>query len=154
MKPNRRDLLKLSALTPALGQAASSTPGPIGVRVTAGDQRYAEGAKLAWRAEAGSSADSIVVDPSSRFQEILGFGAAMTDSACYMFQHLEPAAREKLFHELFHPSELGLNVCRVCVGASDYARNAYSFDEGEPDPEMKRFSIDHDREYILPQLKR
>jgi hypothetical protein len=24
----------------------------------------------------------------------------------------------------------------------------YSFDEGEPDPDLKRFSIDHDRGYI------
>src|SRR6185369_4720668 len=30
---------------------------------------------------------------------------------------------------------------------------AYSFDEGEPDPELSRFSIDHDREYILPILR-
>jgi glucosylceramidase len=29
----------------------------------------------------------------------------------------------------------------------------YSFDEGAPDPELRRFSIDHDREYILPMLQ-
>jgi glucosylceramidase len=58
-----------------------------------------------------------------------------------------------LFHELFHPSELGLNVCRICIGASEHSTEVYSFDEGEPDPDMKRFSIDHDRGYILPSLR-
>jgi glucosylceramidase len=29
----------------------------------------------------------------------------------------------------------------------------YSFDEGEPDPDLKRFSIEHDRKYLLPMLR-
>jgi glucosylceramidase len=29
----------------------------------------------------------------------------------------------------------------------------YSYDEGDPDPELQRFSIDHDKQYILPQLR-
>ena len=47
-----------------------------------------------------------------------------------------------------------LNVCRTCIGASDYSRTVYSFDEStEPDPELKKFSIDHDKAYILPMLR-
>ncbi len=43
---------------------------------------------------------------------------------------------------------------RTCIGASDYSRTAYSFDESPvPDPDLKRFSIAHDREYILPVLR-
>lgn len=48
---------------------------------------------------------------------------------------------------------MNLNVCRTCIGASDYSTKVYSFDEGDPDPELRRFSIDHDREYILPMLR-
>ena len=84
---------------------------------------------------------------------MLGFGAAFTDAACYTFNRLEPAARESLFHELFHPSEMGLNLCRTCIGASDYSTEVFSYDEGEPDPEMKRFSIAHDQAYVLPMLR-
>ena len=47
---------------------------------------------------------------------------------------------------------MGLSVGRVCVGASDYSTSVYSFDEGAPDPELTRFSIEHDRAYILPML--
>ena len=95
----------------------------------------------------------IVLNPTLKFQEILGFGGAFTDAACYTFNRLTPSAREKLLHEMFHPSEMGLSVCRICVGSSDYSRTVYSFDEGAPDPDLTRFSIDHDREYILPILR-
>ncbi len=53
----------------------------------------------------------------------------------------------------FIPSEMGLNVCRTCIGSSDYSTEMFSYDEGEPDPEMKRFSIAHDQAYVLPMLR-
>ncbi len=56
--------------------------------------------------------------------------------------------------QLFSPDEMALNVCRTCTGSSDFSRSVYSFDEGsDPDPELKRFSIDHDKAYILPTLR-
>jgi glucosylceramidase len=70
-----------------------------------------------------------------------------------MLNQLSQAAREQLFDEMFHPSQMGLNVCRTCMGSSDYSTKVYSYDEGDADPELNRFSINHDREYILPMLK-
>ena len=41
--------------------------------------------------------------------------------------------------ELFAPDEMALSVCRTCIGASDYSRTVYSFDESaEPDPELTK----------------
>jgi hypothetical protein len=160
----RRDLVKLaSAGVVALAQSAVARgqdateavrpAGEIAVRVTGGAKRFAQEPPLRWRPERGSSADSVVIDPGMRYQEILGFGAAFTDAACYVFQQLSPESREQLFRELFHPSEMGFSVCRICVGSSDYASEPYSYDEGEPDPELRRFSIDHDRPYVIPILR-
>ena len=57
-------------------------------------------------------------------------------------------------HEIFGPDQMAFNVCRTCTGSSDYSRSVYSFDESdEPDPELKKFSIDHDKAYIIPILK-
>jgi glucosylceramidase len=155
----RRDFVKLSTaalvLADAVNVPAAETDVPAGeieVHVTAGSKRYAREAPVNWRPVDGPTDDAIVLNPRETYQEVLGFGAAFTDAACYTFQRLDTGAREQLFHELFHPSEMGLNVCRTCIGSSDYSRNVYSFDEGDPDPELKRFSIDHDREYILPML--
>jgi glucosylceramidase len=95
-----------------------------------------------------------VLQPGRRLQPILGFGAALTDAACYMINQMPEAAREELLHELFDPKQMGFGVCRLCIGSSDYARTLYSYDEGEPDPQLERFSIEHDRAYILPIVRR
>src|SRR5262249_39057484 len=39
------------------------------------------------------------------------------------------------------------------MGSSDYSRELFSYDEGDPDPEMQRFSIEHDKAYVLPTLR-
>jgi glucosylceramidase len=123
------------------------------VRITGGNLRYSTAAPLSWKTGQKVGANEITVDPTRKFQEMLGFGAAFTDAACYTFHRLSAPAREQLFHTLFHPSEMGLNVCRTCMGASDYSTEVFSYDEGEPDPEMTRFSISHDQEYVLPMLR-
>lgn len=133
-------------------KAFAQTPGTITVRQTAGTKRFAEEGGVAWRAKAESMGDAIVIDPTKMYQDVLGFGAAMTDASTYLISQLSPDAREKFLHELFHPSELGMGVTRICVGSSDYSTEMYSFDEGEPDPDLKRFSIEHDRAYIIPEL--
>jgi len=126
----------------------------ISIWETSGDQRFAAAPQTTWRPAAATPAtDQLRLNPGIKFQEILGFGGAFTDAACYTFNQLAPAAREKLFHELFHPTEMGLSVGRICVGSSDYSTKLYSYDDGEADPELTRFSIEHDREYILPMLR-
>jgi glucosylceramidase len=169
---SRRDFLGISAL----GLAAAVTPrekvsptaaaatapdnltandaSVISVWATSGEDRFAPAPQAAWTpSSAARGADLIQLSPSVKFQEILGFGGAFTDATCYLFNRLAPTVREQLFHEMFHPSEMGLNVGRVCVGSSDYSTKVYSFDDGEPDPQLTRFSIAHDREYILPMLR-
>lgn len=122
--------------------------------VTSGKKRFERVDPLKWESSAGPTVTEVIdLNPEQRLQEILGFGAAFTDASCYMFRQLSEAARATLFHELFHPSELALSVCRTCIGASDYSTELFGYDEGEPDPELKRFSIDHDKAYVLPALR-
>jgi glucosylceramidase len=163
----RRDFLRTAAATTAVatlartvraaGPAGKWTPPPSGaiqVRVTGGDKRYAVGESLRWRAASDPDTSAIVLDPEKKQQPILGFGGAFTDAACYVISQMPEAKREALLHDLFDPQEMGLGAGRICIGSSDYARNMYSYDEGQPDPELKRFSIEHDRAYIIPILKR
>ena len=139
----------MSQTVPASAQAA----GTIAVQQTADAKRFSEEPALKWRPAEGSSNEAIVLDPSRTYQEMLGFGGALTDAAAYMINQLDVPSREKFLRELYDPSELGLEVTRVCVGSSDYAATMYSYDEGDPDPDVQRFSINHDKAYILPQLR-
>ena len=164
VRSSRRGFLKaassLAAATaiahrvPAWASAADAT-GPVKVWSTFRDKRHAAGRAPGVEAGSGNRGEC---DRCSTLreakQEMLGFGAAMTDASCYVLSQLSDAEREPIMHDLFAPDEMALNVCRTCIGASDYSRTVYSFDEStEPDPELKKFSIDHDKAYILPMLR-
>lgn len=159
---SRREFLKMSAYGVAAASTSqwaearrvSATPelGQITVYVTSDERRYQRAPSLVWKA--GNPREEVIqLDPGKKYQEMLGFGAAFTDAACYTLNRLDPSRREKLLHELFHPSEMGLNVCRTCIGSSDYSTDLFSYDEGQPDPEMSRFSIARDQSYVLPMMR-
>jgi glucosylceramidase len=162
-KSSRRGFLRVASASAAALAVSGRVPawagapggaGSVQVWSTFRDQRHAAGQPLAWKPADAVAADAIVLDTKSTRQEILGFGGAFTDATCYVLSQLSESEREAAMHDLFAPGEMALNVCRTCIGASDYSRNAYTFDESSaPDPELKKFSIDHDKAYILPVLK-
>jgi glucosylceramidase len=159
-KGSRRGFLKTAAGTAAAMTLSRAIPGfaeasgQVKVWSTFRDRRHVSGESVAWKPADQVAAEAIALDPATTKQEVLGFGAAMTDATCYVLSQMSAAERAPLMHEIFAPGEMALNVCRTCMGASDYSRTVYSFDESpEPDPELKKFSIDHDKEYILPILR-
>jgi glucosylceramidase len=116
--------------------------------------RHTPLAPLVWKAEAGAALEAISLHPESTKQEILGFGGALTDATCYILGQQTANERQAILHDFFAPGEMALNVCRTCIGASDYSRNAYSYDDSDTqDTELNKFSIDHDKAYILPVLR-
>jgi glucosylceramidase len=159
-KSSRRKFLKSASGTAAALAIANRLPalaqgsGAVKVWSTYRDKRHAEGEALAWKPLGGVAAEAISLDLSAVKQEVLGFGAAMTDSSCYVLSQMTEAERAPLMHDMFAPDAMAMNVCRTCIGASDYARTVYSFDDSpDRDPELKKFSIDHDKAYILPMLR-
>jgi glucosylceramidase len=166
----RRDVLKYAGL--GMGAAAASVLGlPVNATVEANDaqaptkpaqtevtdksgKRLAAGAEIAWTkvAKRAAAAD-VTVDPIKTAQTILGFGAAFTDAACFTLSRLSDSDRASILHTMFGQDQHALSMGRIPMGASDYSTAAYSYDDGAPDPDLKRFSIDHDRDYILPTLR-
>jgi glucosylceramidase len=160
MQSDRRSFLKTCAATAAYlavptssllwARAASETK----MWVTSKDKRAEASPGPQWHDVGGGSFTGIDIDPGKSYQQILGFGAAFTDASCYLFGSMEARQRDALLSELFGPTGLRFSVARTCIGASDYSTGAYSFDESqEPDPDLTRFSIEHDRAYILPTLR-
>ncbi len=139
-----------------LGWCAAKTGGSQDVSVwsTDRDRRHAQRESVFWEPLETARADAIVLDAATTKQDILGFGGAFTDATCYLLSRMAAEQRRILMHDLFGADAMALNVCRTTIGASDYSVEPYSYDEStEPDPALKKFSIDHDRAYILPMLQ-
>jgi glucosylceramidase len=148
------------------GQRSEGQTGPANVVaeawVTTGDQ-----AKLLAReptavistGEQDGVTTRIDVDTAVIYQEIVGFGASITDASAWLIEtKLSPMQRDSLLKELFgRTSGIGLSFTRLTIGASDFSRTHYSFDDvpaGETDSTLARFSIDPNRAEVLPVVKR
>jgi glucosylceramidase len=95
---------------------------------------------------------------SRKYQQMDGFGASFTDASAWLvYNKLSPEARDNLMKKLFDKNEgIGISMLRQPMGASDFALNVYSYDDmdkGKKDYDLKSFSINHDKAYIIPVLK-
>lgn len=160
----RRDFLKMAA-------SVSAAVAASGARPLYAQPETAPGVVRAWRTsplekfqpvqsppqwESGQEVSplAIYLEPGSTRQEILGFGGAFTDASCYLMSQMPPDARHKILSDLYGPSGLRLSVGRTCIGTSDYSTKMYSYDDAsEPDPDLKHFTIDQDRAWIIPTLR-
>src|SRR5690348_13017036 len=127
---SRREFLKTASATAAALAIARSMPalaaadapsGQVNVWGNFRDQRHAERPSLEWKKSGQVAADAIQLDMAARRQEILGFGAAITEASAYMLNRLSDAERAPVMRDLFAPDAMALNVCRTCIGSSDYA---------------------------------
>ena len=94
----------------------------------------------------------INIYPEFKYQRILGFGAAFTESSAVNFSLLSPDLQQKLIELYFGKNGIGLNFCRTHINSADYGVDEYTYVK-DGDVELKTFSIDRERKDILPMIK-
>lgn len=98
---------------------------------------------------------TISVDAGQQFQEIDGFGAAMTESSAWLIRNrLNDAQRESLLQALFgfDEGDAGISYVRIPLGASDFALDGFTYDDSCCD--LGDFSIARSRDLLAPLLMR
>ena len=140
--------------------AVVATPASVAQAwVTTADQTrlLARQSDVVIRLGADASPVVIDVDEGTSYQEMIGFGAAMTDASAYLIQHKLGAQRDAILREMFGRNPgIGLSFMRVPMGASDFSTHDYSYDDmpaGQTDSTLARFSLAEDRADKLPALK-
>jgi glucosylceramidase len=138
----------------------TGTPATANVWVTSrdGSKKLAPQPTVAFVAGTGSSSlPTIDVVDNVRYQQIEGFGGSITDSSAWILSGLTSEKRSSILTALFdRTSGLGLSFLRQPIGSSDFSLNMYTFNDIDPattDYPLANFSIDHDRQYILPVLR-
>jgi glucosylceramidase len=157
---NRRAFLRRAAATSLLAvlprRLRSEWVGskPAMLYVTDVLEKHAARAPLPWApATPGVAGLSIEIDSARQYQPILGFGGAFTEASCFLLSGMRPEARHAFLTEMYSPSGLNLSIGRCCIGASDYSRTVYSYDDVPNDMNLEHFSLKQDETYILPTLR-
>ena len=96
----------------------------------------------------------VVVDATRAFQSIEGFGAAFTEAAAVTWQKLGAPQRDALQRDYFDPHHgHGYTLCRVHMNSCDFSLGNYAHVEAPGDTELESFSIERDRQALLPFIK-
>ncbi len=143
--------LGITAITADPAQAAGAS---VSVWETTADQSRLLAAQsgATFATGSGSASQTITINPATTYQSMTGFGASFTDSSAWLVYN--SPLRNTIMTKLFDPTQgIGLDFLRQPIGASDFARSVYSYDDGASDPTLSRFSISHDNAYILPILQ-
>ena len=99
---------------------------------------------------AGSGAPSVLSELAPEREVVWrGFGGCLNEAGIAALDTLPPEQREEILDDLFLPDRMGLNFCRLPVGANDYALEWYSLDETADDYALEHFSIARDKKFVL-----
>lgn len=89
-----------------------------------------------------------------RHQTVEGFGGCFNELGWIALNKIGEEAKQQILDELFDPENgCKFNFCRMPVGANDYSAQWYSYNEVAEDYEMRHFSIERDRSYLIPYIK-
>ncbi|MBO6586635.1 MAG: hypothetical protein JJ953_11060 [Gracilimonas sp.] len=110
------------------------------------------------QAKADSELPTIEVTSNKTYQTIDGFGYSLTGGSALHISNMSASARQELLQELFGRGEgdIGVSYLRVSIGSSDLDPHTFSYNDlqaGETDEDMSEFSLDPDREHLIPVLK-
>ena len=100
-----------------------------------------------------AGATVIDVEKTPVTEDFMGFGVSLTASSCYELNTMSPKVRRAFLEDVYTEKGLGLSLARLTVGSSDYSPELYSYDDVDGDVELRHFSIDRDREYVIPMIK-
>jgi glucosylceramidase len=150
-------------LASAGGATAATTSDPYDAQVVVTSANLAQHLTrlpdVEFRAAPVSGEPGIAVNAGVTYQQINGFGAAMTDTSAWLIERRTPtAARQALMEEMFGDQGIRLDFVRIPMGASDFTHDGrpYTYDDmpaGRSDPSLLHFSIAHDTGYVLPALR-
>ncbi|PIB36849.1 glycosyl hydrolase [Reichenbachiella sp. 5M10] len=96
---------------------------------------------------------SVFVNPDKTFQELVGIGGAVTDASAEVFAGLSADKQEELLSAYYSQEGIGYSLLRTTIHSSDFGSGSYTYIE-EGDTALATFSIEHDRAYRLPMIKR
>lgn len=94
----------------------------------------------------------IALTPAVSYQEMDGFGYAITYSACYNLMQMSPADRRAFLTRTYSRTEgYGVSYARISIGCSDFSSTEYSLCDVEG---LENFRLHTDEtKYVIPILK-
>ncbi|MEM9648068.1 MAG: glycoside hydrolase family 30 protein [Bacteroidota bacterium] len=101
----------------------------------------------------GQSEVDIILLPDNKFQTITGFGGSFTEASAHLLNKLSKESRQKVIQAYFGNEVARYSLARTHMNSCDFSMGNYSYAPVEGDKNLEHFSIDEDRDDIIPMIK-
>ncbi|PKD45335.1 glycosyl hydrolase family 30 [Rhodohalobacter barkolensis] len=95
----------------------------------------------------------VSISPDDTYQEITGFGGSFTEASAYLLNELSNENRMKILEAYFGEDGARYSLTRKHMNSSDFSLSNYSYAPVEGDVNLENFSIDEDRDDMIPMIK-
>ncbi len=101
-----------------------------------------------------SNSQSVIqLKPNQEFQTITGFGGAFTESSAYLLNKLSKKNRDRILQAYFSKNEANYSLTRTHMNSCDFSLTNYSYSPVIGDKQLEHFSIDEDKDDLIPMIK-
>lgn len=99
------------------------------------------------------NASQISLNPHKEYQTITGFGGAFTESSAYLLNQLSKEKRDLILKAYFSKEGSRYSLTRTHMNSCDFSLNNYSYTPVAGDKELVHFSIEEDKNDLIPMIK-
>ena len=91
--------------------------------------------------------------PEEKFQTITGFGGSFTESSAYLLNQISKKNSATIIEAYFGESGAKYSLTRTHMNSCDFSLSQYSYAPVAGDIDSKHFSIQEDKDDIIPMIK-
>lgn len=99
------------------------------------------------------NAIEIKLFPEQKFQKIIGFGGAFTESTTYLLSKLSEKNKQKILQSYFSEKGSQYSLCRTHINSCDFSLSNYAYAMVPNDKDLENFNIERDEQTIIPIIK-
>jgi glucosylceramidase len=103
--------------------------------------------------ETSENPSKIHLNPEAIFQTITGFGGSFTESSAYLLNRLSKKNRDTILKAYFSEDGANYTLTRTHISSCDFSLNNYTYAPIADDMELNHFSIEEDRDDLIPMIK-
>ena len=96
---------------------------------------------------------SIRINPEITYQKITGFGGSFTEASAYLLNKLSSKNRDTILSAYFSKEGANYSLTRTHMNSCDFSLSNYSYSPVENDIELEHFSIQEDKDDLIPMIK-
>ena len=94
------------------------------------------------------------IDPSTTYQNIFGFGGALTQSSAAVYKSLPKDLQRQVIEAYYGSTGIGYSTGRLPIHSCDFSADVYTFDDAVGDANLEYFdtSVKYDQNLSLPLI--